>query len=133
MSIVVLAAGCFDLLHVAHLRYLEQARAMGDYLIVSVTKDKYVGKGDGRPVIPEEERLELVRGLRCVDEAWLYDDGVIALRELRPAIFCKGDDWRERGLPLEITQFCSQNDIQIKFTKPNAVTTSKLIERLKCS
>src|SRR3990167_3597394 len=131
---VVLAAGCFDLFHVAHLRYLQQARAMGDYLIVSVTMDKFVDKGEGRPIIPEAERLEIVQGLSCVDEARLYRDGVDAMRELKPDIFCKGDDWKQRGLPAEITDFCASNGIKIAFTNPNPhVTTGKVIERLKCA
>jgi D-glycero-beta-D-manno-heptose 1-phosphate adenylyltransferase len=131
---VVLAAGCFDLFHVAHLRYLEQAKAMGDYLMVSVTEDKNVGKGPNRPVIPERERLEIVQGLRCVDEAFLYPDGVDALMQKRPQIFVKGHDWKVRGLPPSITRFCAQNGIEIRFTDPNPhVTTGKVIERLKCA
>lgn len=131
---IVLAAGCFDLFHVAHLRYLQNAKAMGDYLVVSVTRDKYVGKGEGRPIIHEVERLEIVSALRCVDEARLYCDGVDALKEWNPSIFCKGDDWKQRGLPAEITDYCAQNGIQIAFTNPNPhITTGKVIERLKCA
>lgn len=130
---LVLACGCFDLFHVAHLRYLEQAKAMGDYLFVSVTMDAFVGKGDGRPVIPEAERLEIVRALRCVDEARLYRDGYDALKELKPAVFCKGDDWRQ-GIPQEILEFGAANNIRIAFTKANShVTTTNLIKRLKCA
>lgn len=105
---------------------------MGDYLIVSVTLDKHVGKGAGRPIIPQDERVEIIRGLKCVDEAWLYPDGVDALKAIKPDIFCKGDDWKQRGLPAEITDFCAENGIKIAFTPPNPhVTTGKVIERLK--
>jgi bifunctional ADP-heptose synthase (sugar kinase/adenylyltransferase) len=95
--------------------------------------DKYVGKGEGRPIIPEADRLEIIKGLSCVDEARLYPDGVVALKEIVPNIFCKGDDWKQRGLPKEITDFCIEKDIRIVFTNPNPhVTTGKVIERLQC-
>jgi cytidyltransferase-like protein len=134
---VVLAAGCFDLFHVAHLRYLENAAKMGDCLVVSVTRDAFVGKGPGRPVIPQEERLEIVqavvRGLGVPGVAALYDDGLDALKECKPSIFCKGDDWRVRGIPKEITDYCEKNGIEIRFTKPNPhVTTGKIAEKIKC-
>ena len=131
---LVLAAGCFDLFHVAHLRYLQEARSMGDLLVVSVTMDKYVGKGEGRPFIPQAERLEIVQGLSCVSHAALYACGLDALKELKPNIFCKGDDWRIRGIPDDITGYCEKNNIEIAFTKPNPhVTTGKLFERIKCA
>lgn len=128
---IVLAAGCFDMFHVAHLRYLQNARALGDYLVVSVTRDRFVGKGDGRPIIPEDERLEIVQGLSCVNDARLYNDGFDAIKDFKPDIFCKGDDWKQRGLPQHITDYCKQHGIEIAFTAANPhVTTGKLIERV---
>jgi rfaE bifunctional protein nucleotidyltransferase chain/domain len=132
---IVLASGCFDMFHVAHLRYLQNARAMGDYLVVSVTRDKFVGKGEGRPIIPEAERLEIVQSLNCVDQAILYNNGYDALKEWKPDIFCKGDDWRQDwrkpSIPDEIKDFCKKNGIQISFTPPNPQTTSNIIERVR--
>lgn len=133
---VVLTAGCFDLFHVAHLRYLQNASALGDRLIVSVTMDEYVGKGPGRPVVPQEERLEIVRaivrGFDCESEVDLYRCGIEALKKWKPDVFCKGDDWKVRGLPDEITSYCKQNGIEIAFTKPNPQTTGNIIKRLQC-
>src|SRR5918997_1472147 len=66
---IVLANGCFDILHVGHVRYLEGARALGDLLVVGINSDAQVRalKGDGRPLVPERERAELVAALRAVD------------------------------------------------------------------
>lgn len=85
---VVLAHGCFDLLDAGHLRYLEGARGQGDFLVVAVSDDASVQrrKGPGHPLLPEEDRLRLVRALRAVDLAFLSDgddvEGVV--RSLRP-------------------------------------------------
>ncbi|HEX2482074.1 MAG TPA: adenylyltransferase/cytidyltransferase family protein, partial [Methylomirabilota bacterium] len=74
--LVVLANGCFDLLHVGHVRYLEDARALGDLLIVGVNSDAAVRrlKGPGRPLMPAGERAELLAALRAVDHVVVFDD-----------------------------------------------------------
>ena len=64
---IVQAHGCFDLLHLGHIRHLQAAKAAGDYLIVTVTPDEFVSKGPGRPVFPLEQRMEALRALACVD------------------------------------------------------------------
>ena len=133
----VLAAGCFDLFHVAHLRYLQNAAKLGDMLVVSVTKDNGVKKGDGRPIIPEKQRLEIVRavlkGIAASAKAELFDDGVDALPYWRPDIFAKGHDWKLRGIPKHVKNYCKKNGIKIVFTKPNPKpTTGSIIERAKC-
>jgi rfaE bifunctional protein nucleotidyltransferase chain/domain len=92
---VVLAHGVFDLLHMGHVRHLEAARAEGDLLIVTLTADRYVNKGPGRPVFPEPMRAEMVAALRCVDGVgisnWSTAEGVI--RFIRPTVFIKGQDY----------------------------------------
>lgn len=129
---IVLAAGCFDMFHVAHLRYLQNAKAMGDYLVVSVTRDRFVGKGEGRPIIPEDERLEIVQSLKCVDDARLYNNGYDALKDWKPNVFCKGDDWKNIPLPAWVHEFCIESGITMAFAPPNAhITTSNLIERIR--
>jgi D-beta-D-heptose 7-phosphate kinase/D-beta-D-heptose 1-phosphate adenosyltransferase len=104
---------------------------MGDVLVVGVTMDKAVGKGAGRPVIPEAERLEIVRGLWCVDEAELCEDSIDALERWNPAIFVKGADYLAKGLLKEEIAFCKANGVQIRHTKPNPQTTSGIIERIR--
>ncbi|HEX2501122.1 MAG TPA: adenylyltransferase/cytidyltransferase family protein [Methylomirabilota bacterium] len=100
---VVLANGCFDLLHVGHVRYLEGARALGDLLIVGVNSDAAVRrlKGPGRPLMPATERAEILAALRAVDHVVVFDgdtaDGLVAL--LRPAVHAKGTDYTPESVP----------------------------------
>ena len=94
---VVFTNGCFDLLHRGHTRYLEQARALGDLLIVAVNSDASVRrlKGAGRPVVPAPERAEVLAALACVDVVLIFDDidpGRV-IRMVRPDVLVKGGDW----------------------------------------
>jgi rfaE bifunctional protein nucleotidyltransferase chain/domain len=108
---VVLANGCFDLLHVGHVRYLEDARSRGDVLVVALNTDESVRalKGPTRPLMPLEERAEVVGALRCVDHvlAFAERDMEATLRELRPDVHAKGTDYTvdtvpERGVDREL-------------------------------
>jgi rfaE bifunctional protein nucleotidyltransferase chain/domain len=100
---VALANGCFDLLHVGHVRYLEAARAEADVLVVGLNADESVRrlKGPGRPVLPEHERALLVAALRCVDHVVVFpeDDVSALLRALRPDVHCKGTDYTVETVP----------------------------------
>ena len=102
-SRVVLANGCFDLLHVGHLRYLVAARALGDVLVVGLNSDASVRalKGPGRPRVPEHERAELLLGLRPVDYVTRFSelDVTHLLEVLRPAFHAKGTDYRVETVP----------------------------------
>jgi len=94
---VVFTNGVFDILHVGHLRYLEQARALGDALLIGVNADASVRrlKGDSRPVNGENERAELLAALRCVDGVCVFgeDTPVELIRAVRPDIHAKGGDY----------------------------------------
>ena len=127
---VVLACGVFDLLHVAHIRHLKQARLMGDFLVVAVTKDKYVNKS-GRPIIPENERLEMVKSLQCVSQADLTRDSMDALNKWKPHIFVKGNDYKRKGLLAEEVAFCKDHGVKIAYTNYNAQSTTKIVERIR--
>jgi D-glycero-beta-D-manno-heptose 1-phosphate adenylyltransferase len=100
---VVLANGCFDLLHVGHVRYLSDARSRGDLLVVALNDDDSVRalKGAGRPHVPLTERAELVAALACVDRVtWFGERDLEAtLRALRPAVHAKGTDYTAEGVP----------------------------------
>jgi len=100
---LALANGCFDVLHVGHLRYLEGARAEADLLLVGVNGDASVRrlKGPGRPVLDEDERARLVAALRCVDYVVVFqeDDVKRLLLALRPDVHCKGTDYTEETVP----------------------------------
>jgi cytidyltransferase-like protein len=125
---LVLCNGVFDLFHVGHLRYLEQASQWGD-VVVGVTMDAFVKK-PGRPIIPQDERLELVKSLKCVADARLCLDSLDALAEWQPDIFVKGSDYRKKGLLDSEMEFCKRNLIEIRFTNPNPQTTTGIIERI---
>jgi D-glycero-beta-D-manno-heptose 1-phosphate adenylyltransferase len=101
---VALANGVFDLFHVGHLRYLRGAKELADLLVVAVNSDasaRLLGKGPGRPVIPEAERAEIVAALSCVDHVVLFDspDVVPVLRALRPDVQVKGTDYTPETIP----------------------------------
>jgi rfaE bifunctional protein nucleotidyltransferase chain/domain len=102
-TVTVATNGCFDLLHVGHLRYLQAARSLGDCLIVAVNSDRSVAelKGPTRPIVPEDERAELLAGLACVDYVTLFDEQspVDLLVALRPKRYVKGAQYTEDTLP----------------------------------
>lgn len=101
--VVVLANGAFDLLHVGHVRYLTAARALGDVLFVAVNSDSSVQrlKGAGRPIVPQQERIELLSALRCVDYLLLFHRDTVeeVLRALKPHIHAKGTDYTADSVP----------------------------------
>jgi rfaE bifunctional protein nucleotidyltransferase chain/domain len=100
---IALANGCFDLLHVGHVRYLAGSRAEADALLVGVNGDLSVRrlKGAGRPVMPEADRALLVAALRCVDRVVVFheDDVGRLLLALRPDVHCKGTDYGPDTVP----------------------------------
>ncbi|GGI04565.1 D-glycero-beta-D-manno-heptose 1-phosphate adenylyltransferase [Egicoccus halophilus] len=100
---VVATGGCFDLVHVGHVQVLEAARALGDCLVVCLNSDDSVRrlKGPNRPIVPQDDRAELLRALGCVDEVVVFDEDtpVEALRRLRPDVFAKGGDYGGSRIP----------------------------------
>lgn len=100
---IAFANGCFEILHVGHVRYLQGAKEQGDVLVVGVNSDRSVAqlKGAGRPLVPESTRAELVASLSCVDFVVVFDDPTAepVLRDLRPHVQCKGPDYTEENVP----------------------------------
>lgn len=100
---IVMANGCFDILHVGHVRYLEGARAEGDVLVVCVNSDSSERqlKGAGRPVLPHQARAELVAALACVDYVVIFDDLTVEplLEALHPDVHAKGTDYTAETVP----------------------------------
>jgi len=100
---VVFANGCFDILHVGHVRYLEAARTTGDVLIVAINSDSSVRelKGTGRPILDESARARLIAALRAVDYVVIFSESSVEplLRELRPDVHAKGTDYTAETVP----------------------------------
>ncbi len=96
---VVLTNGCFDLLHAGHLRTFQEAKKHGDMLIVALNSDASVRalKGPERPFVPEQQRAELIAGLRVVDYVVIFDeqDPLSVVTDLKPDVLTKGEDWAE--------------------------------------
>lgn len=102
-SRIVLANGCFDVLHVGHVRYLAGARELGDVLVVGVNSDAQVErlKGPGRPVLSARERAEIVAALECVSYVTIFDEPTVEelLLALKPDVHAKGTDYTEDSVP----------------------------------
>ncbi len=100
---IVLANGCFDLLHVGHIRYLTGAKAVGDILVVGINSDRQTSrlKGTNRPFMPEDERAEIVSSLRCVDLVTIFDEPTVEelIKAIRPDFHAKGTDYTTETVP----------------------------------
>ena len=100
---IIFANGCFDVLHVGHVRYLEGARQLGDILIVGINSDEQVAiqKGPGRPVLPASERAEIVAALESVTYVTIFDEPTVSklLLTLKPDVHAKGTDYTSDTVP----------------------------------
>ena len=125
--------GCFDLLHIGHVRYLEEAKSLGDILAVGVNSDASVRglKGPNRPILPEEERAEILSGLGCVDYVTIFDEptpfNLISL--LLPHVLVKGGDWtKEETVGWETVERTGGEVVILSFVE--GASTSHLIETI---
>ena len=130
---IVFTNGCFDLLHIGHVRYLEKARALGDVLVVGVNSDSSVRKlkGPKRPILPEEERAGILSGLGCVDYITIFReiDPLKLITSLRPDLLVKGGDWtKEQTVGKEVVERLGGEVVIIPFIK--GASTSNLIETI---
>jgi rfaE bifunctional protein nucleotidyltransferase chain/domain len=131
---IVLTNGVFDLLHVGHIRCLEDARARGDYLVVAVNDDKSVEavKGKGHPVTPIAERMELLSSLWFVDYVTSFGEETAEdlLRKLKPDVYAKGTDYNTRTLPER--GVIKELGIKAVFVgDKKGHSTSKIIQRIR--
>lgn len=131
---IVLTNGCFDLLHVGHLRYLQQARRLGDILVVGVNSDESVRqlKGNARPIVPEAERAELIAGLECVDYVTIFSEPTATelVHMVQPTYYAKGGDYAERDLPESEAVIAHGGFVVILPFQPEQ-STSAIIERIQ--
>ena len=131
---IVLANGCFDLLHVGHIRYLEGARREGDVLVVAINSDasERALKGDGRPILPAQARAELVAALRAVDYVVIFEElnveGLLAA--LRPDVHAKGTDYAPETVPER--ELAAKLGVRIAIVgDPKQHSTRDLLARLR--
>jgi D-glycero-beta-D-manno-heptose 1-phosphate adenylyltransferase len=130
---IVFTNGCFDILHAGHVRYLAEARAQGDILVIGLNTDKSVAfiKEEGRPIIHEAQRAEVLSGLWCVDYITLFDepDPLALIKTLKPHILVKGADWPEdKIIGADIVKAGGGRVVRIPFTVD--ISTSRIIGRI---
>ena len=114
---VVLANGCFDILHSGHVEHLEQAKTFGDFLVVALTLDFAVNKGPGRPIYRWCDRAKVLNALRCVDSVVPSRSAVEAIRSVRPDIFVKGIDYSQGDIWTEdVDAACKEVGARLQFT-----------------
>jgi rfaE bifunctional protein nucleotidyltransferase chain/domain len=131
---IVFANGCFDVLHVGHVRYLEGAKVLGDVLVVAVNSDEQVRKqkGEDRPLIPQDQRAEIVSALAAVDFVTIFDEPTVAelLLALKPDIHAKGTDYTEDTVPERDVVRSYGGRVAIA-GDPKDHSSGKMIERIR--
>jgi len=132
---IVATNGCFDLLHVGHVRYLQAARALGDLLVVGLNGDHSVVelKGEGRPITPERDRAEILAALECVDLITIFREvrATKFLAAVRPAVYVKGGDYTPQTLDQEELAILKEIEAAIRLIPFEAgYSTSGLIEQI---
>jgi len=130
---IVFTNGCFDILHLGHVRYLEEAKRLGDVLIIGLNSDSSVRriKGEGRPIVPEDERAEVLCALEAVDYVVIFnEDTPKELIELiEPDLLAKGADWREDEIVgRESVEKRGGKVVRVPFVE--GVSTTKIIEKI---
>lgn len=127
-AVVVTTNGCFDVLHLGHLRYLQAARQLGDLLVVAVNSDSSVRqlKGENRPLVPAAERAEMLAGLECVDYVVIFPEltPIDLLSELKPNIHVKGGDYQLEQLVERDVVEANGGKIVVGLNVPGKSTTN---------
>jgi len=130
---VVLANGCFDLIHIGHIRYLKESKKKGDVLVVALNSDSSVRKlkGKGRPILNENERAEIISSFSFVDYITFFNEEKVdkVLLSLKPHVHAKGSDYTEETVPEKETVQDYGGKIAIT-GGPKVKSTSKLIEKI---
>ena len=132
---LVATNGCFDLLHIGHVRYLQAARALGDFLAVGLNGDRSVRelKGSGRPITREPDRAEVLAALQCVDLVTIFPQirATRFIAAVRPAIYVKGGDYRSETLNEEERAVLKEIGAEIRLVPfETGYSTSRLIEQI---
>ena len=131
---VVFTNGCFDLLHPGHIRYLQEARSLGDVLIVALNSDRAVRelKGPSRPILNEAERAEVMAALECVSYVTIFDDvsPFAIISTLEPDILVKGGDWGvDAIIGRDVVEAAGGTVMSLPFV--DGVSTSEILSRIR--
>ncbi|MBN1842049.1 MAG: D-glycero-beta-D-manno-heptose 1-phosphate adenylyltransferase [Deltaproteobacteria bacterium] len=130
---IVFTNGCFDLLHIGHVRYLKSAKGEGDVLLVGLNSDRSVRqiKGPARPIVSENERAEVLASLACVDFVTFFDepDPLATIRVLMPDVLVKGADWEKDAIVgKDVVEANGGRVVRIPVTE--GASTSRIIEKI---
>ena len=132
---IVLCHGCFDLMHPGHIKYFQASKKMGDVLVVTVSPDIYVDKGDGRPVFNQTLRAESIAALECVDYVAInkWPTAVETLRLLRPNIYVKGQEFENKedktGKLQQEQEVLVEIGAEMRYTREIVFSSTKLINQ----
>jgi D-beta-D-heptose 7-phosphate kinase/D-beta-D-heptose 1-phosphate adenosyltransferase len=126
---IVFTNGCFDLIHIGHIRYLKEAKGLGDVLVIGLNSDASVSRiKPGRPIIPEDQRAEVLSSLSMVDYVVIFDEDTPyeLIKEIQPDILVKGADWKKE-------EIVGADIVRDTRTIPliEGVSTSAIIEKIK--
>lgn len=131
---IALCHGCFDLLHIGHLRHMKAAKALADVLLVTVTPDRFIKKGPGRPVFSEDLRVEMISALEIVNYVAInhWPSAVETLKLLQPHYFVKGSDYKQRSGEInpniyEEKQVCLAYNIDLVYTEELSFSSTALL------
>jgi rfaE bifunctional protein nucleotidyltransferase chain/domain len=131
---IILTNGCFDLLHVGHVRYLQGAKLLGGKVVVAINSDRSTRelKGDGRPLMPAEERAEIVAAMSAVDAVVIFEEPDVRglIRELRPNVQAKGTDYTPENVPERDEVLAYGGRVEI-VGDPKDHSTSSLVSHLR--
>ena len=128
---IVFTNGCFDLIHIGHVRYLREAKSHGDVLVIGLNSDKSVSRiKPGRPVVPQDQRAEVLSALEMVDYVTLFDEDTPyeLIKLVQPDVLVKGGDWKKEDI---VGSDIAKETFSLPYIK--GVSTSEIIERMKKS
>ena len=133
-KIIVFTNGCFDILHVGHIRLLKKAKSLGDCLVVGLNSDKSIQrlKGKGRPINEEAYRMEMLLAIKYVDEVMIFNESVPIqlIKDLKPDVYVKGVEWKDKSIPEE--EFVKGYGGKVVFVEHEVqISTTDLLRRLK--
>jgi D-glycero-beta-D-manno-heptose 1-phosphate adenylyltransferase len=130
---IVFTNGCFDILHVGHVRYLSAARSKGDALVLGLNSDESVKsiKPDNRPIVSQDQRAEVLAGLACVDYITIFDepDPLALIQTIKPDVLIKGADWEEvEIIGSDVVKLYGGDVVRIEVVP--GISTSQIIQRI---